>query len=110
MRQLGLVLWRKIMMEWSWLKGSIQWKLDRGNKIRFWQDSWVEGGSLMSRFSLIFAISQSRNMVSKEAFNKVNGNRECVINVTKNLNDWEISEYEALMQLLAAQHINAGLD
>lgn len=61
------------------------------------------GVRLMSRFPRIFAITQSRNMVIEEAYRDLNGSRDWLVNVTRNLNDWKICEYEALLQLLDSQ-------
>lgn len=50
----------------------------------------------MNRFPSIFAIAESKNMVVKEAYKERNGNRVWEGNVSKNLNGWEVQEYEIL--------------
>lgn len=44
-------------------------------------------------------------MVVEEAYWVANESIEWSINVIKNLNDWEICEYEELLKLLALQQI-----
>lgn len=38
-------------------------------------------------------------MFVEEAYGEGNDRREWSVNVTRNLNDWEIEEYEAVFQL-----------
>lgn len=65
---------------------------------------------LLVTIKTIFAIAQSRGMVIEEAYRDISGSTEWMVNVTRNLNDWEVSEYEALLQVLAAQQISSGSD
>lgn len=37
-RQHGRRLWRKMMMQWPLFRCNLQWKLGRGNSVRFWKD------------------------------------------------------------------------
>lgn len=64
----------------------------------------------MSHFPKIFEIVQFRNMVVKEVYKEHNGNRFWEVNVLRNLNDWEIQEYENLLSLLEAQKLNNSAD
>lgn len=53
----------------------------------------------MRRFSRIYGIAQSKNMLV-----------EWSINVSRNLNDWEISEYEDMLKTLASQQVKPSTD
>lgn len=57
----------------------------------------------MRRFHRIFAIAQAQNMLVQEAYRNNNGNVEWLINVIRNLQDWEVREFESLVHRLAAQ-------
>lgn len=105
-KQHGLGLWRKILMDWRCFKACNQWKIGRGDKIKFWKDEWIEGGCLMSHFPRIFEISQSRNMVVKEAYKENNGSQTWEVNVYRNLKDWEVQDYINLLSLLETQELN----
>lgn len=75
-------------MNWHRFQECIHWRLGRGNIIRFWEDEWIDGGSLMRQFLRIFAIAQSKNMVIEEAYRDHSGITEWFVNVDRNLNDW----------------------
>lgn len=64
----GLGLWKNILSQRPRFRDYIRWDLGKGDMIKFWYDEWIEGESLNSRFSRIFAIAQSRNMVIEEAY------------------------------------------
>lgn len=50
----------------------------------------MDGGSLNRQFQRIFVIAQLKNMIIKDAYREGNGNREWIVNVNRNLNDWEV--------------------
>lgn len=54
----------------------------------------------MSNFPSIYATAQSKNMKIKDTYKIVNGSVIWLVNVSKNLNDWEVNEYEYLLQPL----------
>lgn len=60
----------------------------------------------MNQFPQIFVIAQAKNMFVEEAYGEGNDRREWSVNVTRNLNDWEIEEYEAVFQLQATTQLN----
>lgn len=49
-------------------------------------------------------------MVIEDAYRDYIGIREWIINVTRNLNDWEVGEYEELLQLRAMKQVNTNRD
>lgn len=49
-------------------------------------------------------------MLIEEAYRRSNDGTEWTVNVYRNLNNWEVSEYEDLLRLLASQHINSSQD
>lgn len=46
----------------------------------------------------------------EEAYRVTNEGIERTVNVSRNQNDWEVSEYEEMQQILASQHINSSMD
>lgn len=92
------------------LLDNLQWKLGRGKKIRFWKYVWIKKECLMRRFPRIFETSKAQNMMMQDAYRNNNGSVEWLINVTRNLQDWEIREFENLLLLLATQQMPSGED
>lgn len=74
----------------------ISWRLGKGNKIWFWLDGWADGGSLKRQFPRIYAIAQLKNMFMEDAYGENNSNREWIVNVNRNLNNWKVEEYKAI--------------
>lgn len=72
--------------EWPRFGECTQWKIGRGDRI-----------------------TQSKNMVVKEAYKESNDSRVWEVNINRNLNDWEIQEYEALLHLLDSKQLNNEL-
>lgn len=60
---------------------------------------------LKDRFSRIFSIAQSRNILIEDAYRMGNGNIGWSINVVRSLNGWEIREYEDMLMILSSQQI-----
>lgn len=105
-RSHGLRVWRRILMDRHKMQKCIRWRLGRGNKIHFWLNEWVVGGTLKRQFPRIYAIAQSKNMFIEDAYRDNNGSREWIVNMTRNLNDWEIKEYKVLLWLLSTVQVN----
>lgn len=66
----------------------------------------MDGESLKRQFLRIFDIAQLKSIVIENAYREGNGKREWIVNVNRNLNDWKIEEYEALLLLLSTMHVN----
>lgn len=55
----------------------------------------------MDQYLQIFALAQKKNTLVEEAYGGGNCRRELSVDVTRILNDWEVEEYEVILQLLA---------
>lgn len=86
----------------------IERKLERDDKIKFWKDKWPISGKLETPFPRIFTIAMSKNMKVEEACIEGNGSRSWFVSVTRNLNIWEIEEYESLLYLLSQFQLNGN--
>lgn len=64
----------------------------------------------MIRFPRIYEIAQSKQMLVQEAYQIGNDSIKWTVNVSKNPNDWEVNEYEELLEILAAQEIKPITD
>lgn len=67
-----------------------RWRVGTGDKIRFWEEFWCGNVKLKDRFPRIFAIAQNKNMFVGEAYTFIEGKRVWDVQVTRNLNDWEV--------------------
>lgn len=63
----------------------------------------------MSIFPMIYAIAQDKHLFVGEAF-KDSDNRVRVVVVNRNMQDWEVAEYENFLQLMATVRLNSRRD
>lgn len=59
----GYEIWKGIQMQCEFFYKHIAFRLGNGERIRFWEDTWCEAGSLMLRFPSIFEASRSKNFL-----------------------------------------------
>lgn len=64
----------------------------------------------MSREQIFENLCQSKNMLVEEVYVETNGSCTWSVNVIRNLNDWEIRDYEELLHMLSQFQINNELD
>lgn len=62
---------------------------------------WTDGGCLKERFPRIFALVPNKNMNVEEAFGGGRSGGGWEVVVLRNLNDWEVEEYENLLLFLS---------
>lgn len=58
---------------------------------------WLGEETLEDRFPQIFGILRYKDISVKEAFREFGGRMECHVNVMRNLNGWEVCNYESLL-------------
>lgn len=102
MRCHGRILWKKIGEGKEKLMKCISWKVGRGNRLNFWTDNWLEGGSLMSQFPQIYLIAQNKEISICDCLDGVIGEEgEWQVVVTRNLSDWKVSVCGKLLGILS---------
>lgn len=103
-------LWKNIWVRSQFLQKCVIWKVGRGKKVLFGHVIWLEEGRLKDQWPQIFTIAQTKNTMIMDAYEGDELRREWTVNVTRNINDWELEEYEALLQLLTTAHLNINGD
>lgn len=97
-------------MLWFDFQHCTKWKVGRGNRIKFWEDRWAGDGSLMSRIPRIFNIAQYKSLTVGESYQFINGRAVWAINVQRNMNNWEVAEYDGLLQALEVHRVSTSDD
>lgn len=100
-------VWKGILSSYNDLIANTHWRVGWGNEINFWHDSWCEEGNLKSVFPSIYVIAQQKNMLVSEAFDRLG---HCCIAVNRNLNDWELEDFEKFLSLMARVHLSDSPD
>lgn len=95
-------LWKKIEDGKERFLKYICWSKGRGYRIRLWEDQWIEGGLLKDQFLQIYDIAQNKGVQVCDCFvREVDDGEIWQVLVYRNLNDWELNEYEKLMRALS---------
>lgn len=64
------------------------------------QDVRLEGGTLRYQFPQVYVIAWYNNALIQDSFIGNMENSECFVEVIRNLNEWEVGEYKALLLTL----------
>lgn len=96
----GLSLGKNIMKLSDSVLQCSKWILGDGNKIRFWDDVWCGNETLLAKFPHIHAIARNKECRIYDV-----SSPDCLglwnIFITRNLQDWEVEEYDALLLTLS---------
>lgn len=86
-----------------------KWVVGRGSKVRFWQDVWCEDERFQTHFPLTFAIARDKELSVEKTFGDASF-FAWEIMASRNLQDWEIEEFEQLLQVLANIQLSSEED
>lgn len=86
------------------------WKVDRGDKILFWHDNWIDSGCLKDWSPQMYAIAQTKNMRVVDAGEWGLNRNVWAVNVIRNLNGWKVEEYKNVLNRLANVQLNQSND
>jgi len=82
----GTSIWRAIRNFWPKLRENCSIRIGNGMKVSFWEDSWLEQGSLKTLFPDIYILNQQQ----KDTVAEVWSNQGWNLSFRRPLNDWEI--------------------
>lgn len=89
----------------------IKWKVGKENRVRLWEDQWLESGTLGGQYSQIFAIAQKKDAKIYDFIMDVEGDeRVWQVFVSRNLNSWEIWRDKRLLSTLSLVNPNESND
>lgn len=100
-RKHGVGSWKSILQCQKCVLNCTKWQVGLDDKIQLWHDKWCGNERFVSRFLKNFAIAQHKLMFVKNAYNS----NMWTVDVSRNLQDWEVNEYVELLQLLAIVHL-----
>jgi len=82
----GTSIWRAIRNFWPKLGENCSIRIGNGMKVSFWEDSWLEQGSLKTLFPDIYILNQQQKDIVAEVWSNQGWN----LSFRSPLNDWEI--------------------
>lgn len=70
-----------------------RWRVGRGDTVRFWENQWLDGGTLREQFPKIYIIAQQKGVnICDYHTREIGEGREWHVLVSRNLNNWENGE------------------
>ncbi|RVW97689.1 Transposon TX1 uncharacterized 149 kDa protein [Vitis vinifera] len=87
----GVGVWKEIMKENEWCWDSLELRVGKGNKIRFWTDVWCAGTALSQSFPHLFALAVDRNATVEEMWDQNSDQGGWNLRFLRNFNDWEVA-------------------
>jgi len=97
--------WKSISKVWIDFMHNIKLVVGVGDKIRFWEDVWVGNSPLKDLFPRIFNLSCNQNM-SIQSVSSWSPSFSWDLTFRRNLNDREIIEFSAMMELIQGVSLN----
>ena len=85
----------------GWFHKEIKWKIGVGDKIRFWEDSWVNNNSLKSIYPRLYALSVDQGLKVKEVGSWVDSVWIWNLRWRRPGFEWEVALQEELSRTLA---------
>ncbi|WMV53791.1 hypothetical protein MTR67_047176 [Solanum verrucosum] len=82
----GTSIWMAIRNFWPKLRENCSIRIGNGMKVSYWEDSWLEQGSLKTLFPDIYILNQQQ----KDTVAEVWSNQGWNLSFRRPLNDWEI--------------------
>ena len=86
----GVEVWKEIMKETEWCWDSLEFRVGKGNQIRFWTDVWCAGTALSQSFPHLFALAVNRNATVEEMWDQNADQGGWNLRFLRNFNDWEV--------------------
>ena len=86
----GVGVWKEILKETGWCWDNLAFKVGKGNKIRFWTDTWCGDIVLSQRFSHLYILATHRNATVEEMWDQNFGEGGWNLRIIRDFNDWEV--------------------
>ncbi|KAJ9703718.1 hypothetical protein PVL29_005138 [Vitis rotundifolia] len=106
----GVGLWKEILKESDWCWGNMEFKVGKGNKIRFWTDQWCGSHVLASRFPLLYALAVQRNATVGDMWDQNIGQGGWNFRFQRDFNDWELDMVGRLLDVLREKRVSLEED
>ncbi|KAJ9697654.1 hypothetical protein PVL29_006993 [Vitis rotundifolia] len=106
----GVGLWKEILKESDWCWENMEFKVGKGNKIRFWTDQWCGSHVLSRRFPLLYALAVQRNATVGEMWDQNLGQGGWNLRFQRDFNDWELDMVGRLLDVLREQRVTLEED
>ena len=86
----GIGVWKQILKESDWCWENMVFKVGKGNKIRFWTDSWCGNNVLSQSFLNLFSMTAQRIVTVEETWDQNFGQGGWNLRFLRAFNDWEL--------------------
>ncbi|WMV19115.1 hypothetical protein MTR67_012500 [Solanum verrucosum] len=99
----GTGVWKAIRKLWEVFYSNATLKVGSGEHIQFWKDTWLGNIPLMNVFPRIFQIASNPDSTISQCWEGNTWN----VTLRRNLNDWELEEFMALMASIQTSSVHS---
>ncbi|KAJ9674776.1 hypothetical protein PVL29_023982 [Vitis rotundifolia] len=83
----GVGVWKEIMKEANWCWESIEFKVGKGTRVKFWTDQWCGNEAMSQTFPHLFTLAVHRNATVNEVWDTNLGQGEWNLRFSSDFND-----------------------
>ncbi|KAJ9673635.1 hypothetical protein PVL29_023281 [Vitis rotundifolia] len=106
----GVGVWKEIMREANWCWESLEFKVGKGTRIKFWTDQWCGNVVMSQNFPQLFTLAVNRDATVNEVWDTNLGHGEWNPRFSRDFNDWEMDQIRDLFLLLRDFRISSEED
>ena len=112
----GSLWWKDLKEMWAlkeWgdnFEDLIKWKIDNGEGIKFWEDSWVGNIALKGKYLRLFSLCVDKDSLLKDCGNWVNGEWKWNLVWWRCLFEWEKIQVCQLSEEVSRLGLVSGTD
>lgn len=96
----GCCLWKGIWSNWVDFFRLVRFKVNKGDRVRFWPDVWCSREPLRDLFPACFSLASSKDGTVAEHLIRLSVFCSWDLKPMRNLNDWEVEEMGRLLDVL----------
>ena len=106
----GVGLWKEILKESCWVKENWRFIVGNDTRIRFWLDPWCGTVPLRYSFPILFDLAVNKFETVVDVWDQTVGNCSWKLNLSRDLNDWEVDLAVALLNSMQKERVSFELD
>ena len=104
----GVGLWKFIQIGWDSFSRHLPFTVGDDSRIKFWHDSWCGDQPLLERFLELFRLARVPEASVADHLQYLGSSHHWDIDFSRSVQDWELEEVAAFMELLYSCPIRRG--